>query len=282
MGIKFLCPNGHKLHVKSFLSGRRAICPKCGARLVVPVIQDRESATEQDFGLAGEESPSIVLNADVSTESPTASTPASVLESAAAPVLVPPDATAVPAAPPDAIDEAPGAVWYVRPATGGQFGPASAAIMRSWIDEGRIGASSLVWRAGWPEWRLAAATFPQLGALLATPGVAFPQTQLAANGQQALRSVLPVGQVVKGPNSGETTANLPSDVPPVAVVIRRRRAGNDLNLIASIVLILISIILVIVLILVFRWQGAPPDESQAPSQIRMAHVTDLQAALVRR
>jgi len=36
MGIKFLCPNGHKLNVKSFLKGKKAICPKCGARVLVP------------------------------------------------------------------------------------------------------------------------------------------------------------------------------------------------------------------------------------------------------
>jgi hypothetical protein len=36
MGIRFLCPNGHRLNVKSFLAGKRAICPDCGARVVVP------------------------------------------------------------------------------------------------------------------------------------------------------------------------------------------------------------------------------------------------------
>jgi len=36
MGIRFLCPNGHKLNVKTFLAGKRAICPDCGARVLVP------------------------------------------------------------------------------------------------------------------------------------------------------------------------------------------------------------------------------------------------------
>ena len=36
MGIKFYCPNGHKLNVKGFLAGKRAICPKCGVKVVVP------------------------------------------------------------------------------------------------------------------------------------------------------------------------------------------------------------------------------------------------------
>jgi hypothetical protein len=34
--------------------------------------------------------------------------------------------------------------------------------MRSWIQEGRVSADSLVWREGWPDWREAQSVFPQL------------------------------------------------------------------------------------------------------------------------
>lgn len=36
MGIRFLCPNGHKLNVKTELAGKRASCPECGTKLVIP------------------------------------------------------------------------------------------------------------------------------------------------------------------------------------------------------------------------------------------------------
>ena len=36
MGIRFLCPNGHKLNVKEFLAGKRGICPQCDAKFLVP------------------------------------------------------------------------------------------------------------------------------------------------------------------------------------------------------------------------------------------------------
>jgi GYF domain 2 len=36
MGIRFLCPSGHKLNVKSFLAGKRGICPHCGAKFEIP------------------------------------------------------------------------------------------------------------------------------------------------------------------------------------------------------------------------------------------------------
>jgi len=36
MGIRLQCPNGHKVHVKSFLAGKRGICPQCGAKFDIP------------------------------------------------------------------------------------------------------------------------------------------------------------------------------------------------------------------------------------------------------
>ena len=64
----------------------------------------------------------------------------------------------------DPIAEAPDAVWYVRPPTGGQFGPADGTIMRRWLDEGRVSADALVWREGWPDWKSAGPVFPSLEA----------------------------------------------------------------------------------------------------------------------
>jgi hypothetical protein len=88
-------------------------------------------------------------------------------------------AVVAPAAPPpppgnaDPIAEAPNAVWYVRPPSGGQYGPASGEIMRKWIGEGRVSADSLIWREGWPEWKTAASQFPEMaGASAPRAGVA--------------------------------------------------------------------------------------------------------------
>lgn len=54
--------------------------------------------------------------------------------------------------------------WYVRPPTGGQFGPATGEVIRSWLEEGRVPVDSLVWREGWRDWKVASAAFPQLDA----------------------------------------------------------------------------------------------------------------------
>ena len=243
MGIRFLCPNGHKLNVKSYLSGKKAICPKCGVRVVVP------SALSEDDE-ADEESDSSVTVAALDTGAAVdASTDG------------------------DAIDESPAAVWYVRPATGGQFGPASSDIMRAWIKEGRVGASSLVWRAGWPEWRSAAATFPQLGTLLASPAVAVappqavpsasPVATVVANGSgPTLAGGFPLAQSVQAVAAG---LSLPADVPnPALSQSLRRRKQQSNNLVASAILALVSIVLVIVLVVVWR-SRAVDEEFAAPS-----------------
>jgi hypothetical protein len=47
MGIRFSCPNGHKLHVKSFLAGKRGVCPQCGAKFIIP---DVENSPEAETG----------------------------------------------------------------------------------------------------------------------------------------------------------------------------------------------------------------------------------------
>jgi hypothetical protein len=76
---------------------------------------------------------------------------------------------AVVLAPVDPIDEAPEAVWYVRPPTGGQYGPARGDVMRRWLGEGRVSRDSLVWRDGWVDWRNAVQAFPALGLAAAPP-----------------------------------------------------------------------------------------------------------------
>ena len=62
----------------------------------------------------------------------------------------------------DSFDRAPDATWYVRPATGGQFGPAAPEVMRTWLLEGRVGTDSMIWRDGWDRWKDAGMLFPFL------------------------------------------------------------------------------------------------------------------------
>lgn len=264
MGIRFYCPNGHKLNVKAFQAGRRGICPFCGAKIQIPLQSTRRSSKEERSerrraGAASGVTPAAGQpasggavateptrpSATAATSSPdpgatlSAPTPAPAGPSAVStsarpwpapgtlaatgpatagvatpaspgaapgnqpalgpqashPVAASQAATAItgiapaagltaavpqggpggPADPqpatlavPDPLAEAGNVVWYVRPPSGGQFGPATADIMRNWIAEGRISADTLVWREGWRDWQEAREVFPQLGPAMAS------------------------------------------------------------------------------------------------------------------
>ncbi len=220
MGIRFFCPNGHKLHVKGFQAGRRGICPHCGESMDIPLQSTRPSSrhsaserssaprrgpagqsTLEKESPAGRAAPAELLAA--APEGPTepsydvlltggqperatgssphetpavAATPANLGTATAEgwrPELGGPQSlpSAVPAAEKDPLAELPSAVWYVRLPSGGQFGPASRDLMRTWIAEGRVSPDCLVWREGWRDWKEAGAVFPGLGGTDFVPGL---------------------------------------------------------------------------------------------------------------
>lgn len=161
MGIKFHCPNGHKLNVKAFLAGKRGICPKCGTKMLIPTTSEPglidSDVEETDASQAAAKS-----NGSGAIAAAAASAPVAAAAPSAPAVSAAPAATGAAPAANDPIAEAPAAIWYVRPPTGGQYGPARGDIMRKWISEGRVSSDSLVWREGWTDWQNAGQLFPTL------------------------------------------------------------------------------------------------------------------------
>jgi hypothetical protein len=282
MGIRFYCPNGHKLNVKAFQAGRQGICPYCGVSVQIPLESVRPSSKElrdqHDYPLSpgAGGSPSIGRPASSGTITPfqapvlpqTATVPqtltfvAGMPPETAAPAVVKTPMTALPYTPPqptvsapsapatpapappptppavagDPLTESPGAVWYVRPASGGQFGPATADVMCGWLAEGRVGADTLVWREGWREWQEASATFPQLKPDEATEFF----TGLSSG------SMTP-STTAAGGNHGQP---LPSQ--------RHSNASS-----AVIVVVLVVAVLILLVVLVIALRQPPPDEKGA-------------------
>ena len=177
MGIRFVCEScNRKLHVKAFLAGKRGICPHCDARVRIPETEDSSTATQLPEQLAADpvvppdlgealvsevESVAVIPNAhDVNANEVSAQQAQAI-----GPPSLPASQNSVGTVEVDPINEAPAANWYVRPPSGGQFGPASGEILRSWIREGRVTADSLVWREGWEDWVAAEARFSSLSTL---------------------------------------------------------------------------------------------------------------------
>ena len=253
MGIRFLCPNGHKLNVKSFLAGKKGVCPHCDARFTIPLESDPRAAKKKRRGEMGNGAPAAAANGAMGAASGTngsidfsrpaapqaapvgkAITPAAVASVATAAVAKPsaPVTQAAVATPPapipasapqitDPIAEAPNAIWYVRPPTGNQYGPARGDIMRKWIAEGRVSGDSLVWREGWADWQTANQVLPSMAASTSVaPSVASSSIAFGA----ATTAVAEV-RISDGPTSLTTsrargkTRTRPSNALAIGVVV---------------------------------------------------------------
>jgi phage FluMu protein Com len=82
----------------------------------------------------------------------------------------------------------PLAQWYVRPPSGGQYGPADAKLLTQWIAENRVTADSLIWFDGLTQWTAAGSILPELFAVSGeTPNVGFAmQPSLGSANESAL------------------------------------------------------------------------------------------------
>lgn len=168
---------------------------------------------------------------------PAVAAPAAVAVAAPAP-SVPAFAPVVRPATPDPIDESPQAVWYVRPPSGGQYGPAKGDVMRRWAAEGRVSADSLVWREGWADWKPANQVFPSLAIPPAPSPVGSPApVSLGLGGG-------PAGIAVSSPSS----VDAPLTGTPRGAAQPRRKSGNSMGLVIVIMLGLMAVILLAALL----------------------------------
>lgn len=196
MGIRATCPNGHELHLKSFLAGKKGICPKCGAKFRIPENAPDDGtepesarpesaqpeakqpasaaprrAAQAGLGGAFEEPIDDLLHGKAGGEAMLTSTRVEkqTAKPTATRVVPPKTATAAPA---DVLAQEPAAAWYVQLVAGERFGPAQAPEMQAWLDQGRVPIDALVWRQGWNDWKPAGTIFSGLPATAAAGGIA--------------------------------------------------------------------------------------------------------------
>ncbi len=150
MGIHFACHVcSKKLNIKQELAGRRGICPACSARFRIP-LHDTDKSAPVDTPLpAGDARPTNGQGRVGRAETDRAESVATIQANAVGQSI-------------ELIEDDPSNNWYVRPPSGGQYGPATGEILRQWISEGRVAATSLLWREGWPQWREAKEALPEL------------------------------------------------------------------------------------------------------------------------
>ena len=217
MGIRFYCPNGHKLNVKERLAGKRGICPQCGVKLLIPRKSTRLSSREereQQAGMAANsggnpndfevfpDDPSVSIapldhftntNLPPDTGQPSAQTEANPVVAAKALAT--------------AFDD-PNVIWYVQLPDGQRYGPATLPIIQSWVRERRISPTMLVWREGWVDWLEARLVFPETEKFLQisqskklktganSPNYHFDDNRLDSGGDAQKFSILMIAAIV--------------------------------------------------------------------------------------
>jgi DNA-directed RNA polymerase subunit RPC12/RpoP len=273
VGIRFRCHHcEHELNLKNFQAGRRARCPSCSGRFRVPTSsQDFSMPLEEseqelastslgtgqtsagqaaanrgaaDFELRQPSGQlgSLAGAAPETGEAAGSSAAGEALRAIAEARTPNSEQGARQAAPggleqlPRAIAEAPQAVWYVRPPSGGQYGPADGQVFFQWMKENRVARDALVWRDGWPQWQVAAEAFEETYGWLpaddAGGTAAAAESALPADtGQVPLAGAAAPTETALGPASavaaGEVERPLGSE--PVAAAAIEQPLGSSLT-----------------------------------------------------
>jgi hypothetical protein len=276
MGIRFRCQAcANKVNVKDFLAGKRGICPKCGAKFTIPEQSEPEFlatpddpepettlpapaaspamavSTPQQLGLpaaapiataatAGHSPHINSAQAYLSPQYP-AQQPAPAPQHAAPyqPTMPAPGfhTAPVPTGPRDPFQEAPAAQWYVRHASGQQYGPAPAPMMQKWLAEGRVPGDGMVWREGWGDWQVASLIFPQLAAPPVPMARGPAAAPFAPQPQPGLYpAAAPVAPAAVSNPFGFDAIPASGTTSPASQYIHQRRDNSRMMLIISIVL----------------------------------------------
>lgn len=285
MGIRFFCDQcGKKLNIKEELAGKKGRCPKCSSVIRIPTKSvDEQTASQTNPSTTGQNpqpQPTSMTSASSAPDEPkpestgVATAPETAQPHDAAPPPVPgtsinvdaddetetitvnrgEPAISAPPSPPnpeptpdnsDAIAANPGCNWYVRPGSGGQFGPAEPNVMRSWLNEGRVGPDSLVWCEGWEQWQVAADVFPDELGQMSNSRDRLPKPE----------SDVSVGNAA----SSKSGANR-----IVTHQLARKRA-RTMGIVLIVGLALLSIALAVILIIVVQNANNTPSEDKKES-----------------
>lgn len=271
MGIRFSCHLcNNPLHVKDYQAGKRGKCPKCqGSFRVPPADADFSLAIDESFSAsppapqtskknvaspatkpAATHSPATKPAAD---DKPLATKPATSksLEPASPSLPKTPNLTE------SQSDELPASLlpyvdsrWYVRPPSGGQYGPATTHTLLDWIQQRRVTADSLVWREGLENWGIVREVIPEpFGGLPPTNGLTAQLPPTQSSPITSLADAKPQPST-SSPNTPPTSLPLPTATTSKVAVTSKKKKQMRQQLWILGLLSVIAIGLVVALVLV--------------------------------
>ena len=275
MGIRFYCPNGHKLNVKSELAGKVGICPKCQARMTIPTESVREAsgsasgknsadatteATNGDgrvddsaFSATREETTEQNARRDSNEENAAGDDSSGKFflngeraEAALGDVLRRAvDGSAQSGRGAARFDDAeplrdPRLVWYVRSRDNQQYGPATGDVMAAWINERRVGPQTLVWREDWPAWQEAGRVFPDLERVFVGG-----ETTPSENGSAGVSAFASLAEAAQNSDAARRFADDES-----RAMRRRKRATKTFIAIAALIALILALLGALIFVLI--------------------------------
>ena len=273
MGIRFVCHLcSFALHVKDFQAGKRGKCPNCNGSFRIPdtdtsyssalvdssenpavaKIRDaftkevKTKTTKRSKKSSGSISIALESSSDATSEvqmvpkvagDVSANMPSNAVSKSSGPAVSMPTGPAM--AMPTVLANAIDARWFVRPPSGGQFGPASSQMLMNWIAESRVTADSFLWRDGLAQWQLTSELLPELfvpekSSIATTSSNTSAQSnEVSLNGSSSIRS---------------------------AAVLKKRMHKRRQQVRTVILLATISLVLLSILIFVLVFQVAKPPQ----------------------
>lgn len=291
MGIHFVCHHcSYALHVKDFQAGKRGKCPNCKGSFRIPAndssyssaIEDssevsavtnvrnafqqasKKASPKQDqssdsIAIAMEPNPvskSISNDSKKATDHSQKSSDTKTAKKESKVAAVKQKASIDSPMMPTALNEAADANWFVRPPSGGQFGPAPSHLLMAWIAECRVTAESYLWREGFADWQLASELVPELfqgssGTSKAPPSL----TEILSDGASN-----PSVMEIKPDSASATRAGL---------LLKKQMQKRRQQLMMIVMLAIVSLILfgILIFVLVFQATKSPqPAQSHIPSE----------------
>lgn len=296
MGIHFVCHLcSYALHVKDFQAGKRGKCPNCNGSFRIPFAdasysfpleegpdnpavmkireafrkesQSKKRSPSKTANLETKASDSVSITIEstpIVSSAPNGSSASASVSQAEITMLTATDPKALENLKietieiPDVLASAGDAKWFVRPPSGGQFGPASSALLMNWITESRVTADSFLWREGLAQWQLASLLVPELFSNQ------YPVPAMA----KSLNEIL----LTDRSEAANTKLDIRLDGLPTirsGAVLKKRMQKRRQQLTVVILLASVSLILLSILIFVLVFQvGKPPQTGPVSSLSR--------------
>ena len=169
MGIRFKCHHCQApMNVKRDLAQKRGICPHCLGRFRIPASSQDQSSRLSPRGelekpslqskapqlksppTAPSTSPANQSNSQKQTPNPVVKSKTATLSDSGSGSITEP-----PTNEPSALEQ----LFFVRPPSGGEYGPAAKEVIETWIQQKRVTAETLVCMLGSSQWKKAREVF---------------------------------------------------------------------------------------------------------------------------